>query len=303
MADSLEAKGTQTSDFGVGRREAHDSSKFYAGRMFDAANLGKEIPAGDLLKIPVPAPGEWADQIYAQSAEQMNQIPDNSVGLAVTSPPYNVGKQYDDDLTLDEYLQMIQKVGEEVYRVLRPGGRYLVNVANLGRKPYIPLTAYYYDVHLHAGFLPMGEIVWQKGKGASGSTAWGSWMSAKAPRLRDIHEYILVFAKQAYSRPDRGESDIEKEEFLAGTLSVWEIAPESAKRIGHPAPFPVALIERTIQLFSYKGDVVLDPFMGSGTTAVAALKTQRKYVGYEINPGYVELAEHRIQASLEGLGS
>ena len=136
----------------------------------------------------------------------------------------------------------------------------MVNIANLGRKPYIPLHAYFYGVHMAAGFLPMGEIIWRKGKGANGSCAWGSWRSARAPRLRDVHEYLLVFAKDDYSRPERGESDIERDEFMEATLSVWDILPESAKRVGHPAPFPVELAARVIQLYSYVGDVVLDPF-------------------------------------------
>ena len=132
-----------------------------------------------------------------------------------------------------------------------------------------------------------------KGKGASGNCAWGSWQSAKSPRLRDIHEYLLVFAKQSYSRPDRGESDIGRDEFMDATLSVWEIAPESAKRVGHPAPFPEALAARVIRLYSYVGDVVLDPFAGSGTTCVAALRNGRRYAGFEIDAGYCALAEKR----------
>jgi len=297
MVDKPEVKGTKTSDFGVGKREAHDSSEFYSGKMFESTTFVDEIPKEELLKIPVPEPGDWVNKIYPQSAEQMAHIPDNSIGLAVTSPPYNVGKQYDDDLSLNAYLDLIRAVGKEVYRVLRPGGRYAVNVANLGRKPYIPLTAFFYQIHLELGFLPMGEVIWQKGKGASNSTAWGSWMNAKSPRLRDIHEYILVFAKQSFSRPDKGESDIGRDEFMAGTLSVWEIAPESAKRVGHPAPYPVGLVKRVVRLFSYQGDVVLDPFMGSGTTAVAAVQTKRYYVGYEINSNYIELAEERVNSA------
>ncbi len=293
------ASGTQTSAFGVSKREAHDSSRFYASRMVQDNAISADIPLEKLKTISVPQPGSWADQLYCQSAEQMSQIPDNSIALAVTSPPYNASKQYDEDLSLEEYMGLIRRVGAEVYRALRPGGRYAINIANLGRKPYIPLTAYYYQAHLDLGFLPMGEVIWRKGKGASNSTAWGSWMNARSPRLRDIHEYILIFAKQAFTRPDKGQSDIEKEEFMAGTLSVWEILPESAKRVGHPAPYPVALVDRLIRLLSYQGDVILDPFMGSGTTAVAALNAGRQYVGYEIDARYVELAKQRISSEVK----
>jgi site-specific DNA-methyltransferase (adenine-specific) len=231
----------------------------------------------------------------------MVPVPDNSVGLAFTSPPYNVGKDYDDDMDLDAYLKLIADVGAEVYRVLRPGGRYVVNIANLGRKPYIPLHALFYNVHLQCGFLPMGEIIWRKAKGASGSCAWGSWQSAKAPRLRDLHEYLLVFAKQAYSRPDRGESDVGRDEFMESTLSIWEIPAESARRIGHPAPFPTALAERVIRLYSYVGDAVLDPFSGSGSTCVAAAINRRAYVGFDIAPEYCQLAEARIATAISNL--
>lgn len=224
-------------------------------------------------------------------------VPDNSVALAFTSPPYNVGKSYDTDLGLTAYLDLIRDVGREVYRVLRPGGRYVINIANLGRKPYIPLHAFFYQVHLALDFLPMGEIIWQKAKGASGNCAWGSWQSAKSPRLRDIHEYLLVFAKQDFSRPDRGESDIGRDEFMASTLSIWEIPPESARRVGHPAPFPVELASRVLRLYSYVGDVVLDPFAGSGTTCVAAVENQRHFVGVEISETYCQLATERVQVA------
>jgi site-specific DNA-methyltransferase (adenine-specific) len=187
--------------------------------------------------------------------------------------------------------------------VLRPGGRYVVNIANLGRKPYIPLHAYFYGVHMAAGFLPMGEIIWRKGKGANGSCAWGSWRSARAPRLRDVHEYLLVFAKEDFSRPERGESDIERDEFMEATLSVWDILPESAKRVGHPAPFPVELAARVIQLYSYVGDVVLDPFLGSGTTAVGAIKSGRRFVGFEIDADYFALAQSRVVEAQNTLSS
>lgn len=283
---------TETKNFGTGKREGHDASAFYGRSLFK--EMPKEIPAKKLLEIEVPRPGEWVDKLYCATSEDMLQIPDNSIGLAFTSPAYNAGKDFDEDLGLTDYLDLIKRVGNEVYRVLRPGGRYVINIANLGRKPYIPMHANYYDVHIDLGFLPMGEIIWQKARGASGSCAWGSWMSAKAPRLRDLHEYLLVFAKQAFSRPDKGLSDIGREEFMDSTLSVWEIPPESAKKVGHPAPFPVALAERVVKLYSYIDDVVLDPFMGSGTTCIAAKKNQRHYVGYDIKPAYVELAKKRI---------
>lgn len=287
-------KGTFTSSFGVGKRESHDSTRFYAKRMYTGI-FSQPLDNKELRKIETPAVGVWTNKIYCKSSENMEEIPDNSIAFAVTSPPYNASKDYDEDLSLDEYLGLISRVGREIYRVLRPGGRYAINIANLGRKPYIPLTAFFYQVHLELKFLPMGEIIWQKAKGASGSTAWGSWMSAKSPRLRDLHEYILIFAKHSFSRPDRGESDIEKEDFMSGTLSVWEIPPESAKRVGHPAPFPVALIEKLIKLYSYKGDVVLDPFIGSGTSAIAAINTKRNFVGYDLSQEYVDLAVHRIK--------
>jgi DNA modification methylase len=284
---------TKTTTFGTSRREAHDASSFYGRSLYDGLSL-RETPLEELYQVAVPPPGEWADQVYCQSAVDLRPVPDNSVGLALTSPPYNVGKDYEGNLPLDDYLALIAQVGREVYRVLRPGGRYVVNVANLGRKPYIPLHAHFHAVHHEIGFLPMGEIVWQKARGANGNCAWGSWKSARSPRLRDLHEYLLVFAKQAYTRPDLGESDLSPEEFMEATLSVWEITPESARRVGHPAPFPLKLAERVIRLYSYVGDVVLDPFMGSGTTCVAAARFGRHYLGFDIVEDYCQMARKRL---------
>ena len=285
--------GTHTSTFGTGKRESHDSSLFYSRNMLNNVVV-PPLSKAEINAIHIPAVGDWANTIYPNSSEDMDQIPDNSIGLAFTSPPYNVGKEYDDNMDLSDYLELIESVAKEVYRVLRPGGRYLINVANVGRKPYIPLNSLFWDLHINLEYLPMGEIIWQKAKGANGSCAWGSWLSAKAPRLRDVHEYILVFAKQDYSRPEKGESDIDRDEFMESTLSVWQIPPESAKRVGHPAPFPVSLAERVIKLYSYTSDIVLDPFMGSGTTCVAASKLGRYYVGYDVSSEYCELAIQRI---------
>ena len=288
---------TATRAFGSGNREGHDASAFYGRRMYAEGALPAPATPEVLRAAAITSPEAWRerlDRLHCRSAEQMAEIPDGAVALAFTSPPYNVGKEYDADLGLAEYLRLIATVGREVYRVLLPGGRYVVNIANLGRSPYIPLTALFWQVHLEIGFLPMGEIVWQKAESAGGSCAWGSWQSAKAPRLRDVHEYLLVMAKMTPSRPDKGQSDISKEEFLEATTSVWRIPPESARRVGHPAPFPLALAERVVRLFSYVGDVVLDPFAGSGTTLLAAARNRRRWVGYEIVPDYCRLAEQRL---------
>jgi site-specific DNA-methyltransferase (adenine-specific) len=285
-------KKTKTSSFGVSDRQAHDSSAFYSRNLY--AGFFAENASQEELSAKIPEIGAWADKIYHQSAEQMSEIPDNGVGLAFTSPPYNVGKDYEGDLSLADYFALVEQVGKEVYRVLRPGGRYVINIANLGRKPYIPLHSFFYEIHLRLGFLSMGEIIWQKAKGANSSCAWGSWMSAKAPRLRDVHEYLLVFAKGDFSRPDKGESDISREEFMDATLSLWQIPPVSAKKIGHPAPFPLELAERVIKLYSYRGDVILDPFCGSGTTCLAAAQNGRHYLGFDISAEYCALAKKRI---------
>jgi len=230
----------------------------------------------------------------------MKELPDNCIHLMVTSPPYNVGKVYDENLTLEEYLEFLNLVWSEVYRVLVPGGRACVNIANLGRKPYIPLHAYIIQKMLEIGFLMRGEIIWNKGSSASPSTAWGSWCSAANPTLRDVHEYILIFSKGIFVRknPDKRKATISKEEFLELTKSVWTFPAISAKKIGHPAPFPVELPNRLIQLYTFDGEVVLDPFMGSGQTAIAAIQANRHYVGYETDQTYFALANKRINQFL-----
>ncbi len=285
--------GTATSAFGSPGREGHDASAFYAGRLYEGAPKEK---AGDYKENPIG--NDLLNRIFCKSSERMEELPDNSVHLMVTSPPYNVGKEYDENFTLEEYLDFLVRVWREVHRVLVPGGRACVNIANLGRKPYIPLHALIIRDMLEIGFLMRGELIWNKAASAAGSTAWGSWKSPANPTLRDVHEYILVFSKDTFSRKNLHgrESTISKEEFLEYTKSVWTFGAESARKLGHPAPFPVELPYRLIQLYTYKGEVVLDPFMGSGQTAIAALKAQRHYVGYEIDDGYVKLAEKRINS-------
>lgn len=248
-------------------------------------------------------PDEASNRIYCHSSEEMQELPDLCVHLMVTSPPYNVGKDYDENLTLEDYRTFLMRVWIEVRRVLVPGGRACINVANLGRKPYIPMHAYIIE-DMHAlGFLMRGEIIWNKAASASPSTAWGSWRSPANPTLRDVHEYILVFSKDQFRRkPLVGrQSTIQREEFLEYTRSVWSFPAEPARSIGHPAPFPVELPRRLIELYTFSREVVLDPFMGSGQTALAALKSGRFYVGYETNPDYVVLAEERIRQGAENL--
>ncbi len=283
--------GTETSAFGSPGRFSHDASRFYCSRLYSGLNL-----KGNIDHAENEVPYECLEKIFCKSSERMDELPDNSVHLMVTSPPYNVGKEYDDDLTLGEYRDFLSKVWREAHRVLVPGGRACLNVANLGRKPYLPLHAYLAEDMLKAGFLMRGEVIWNKASSAGGSTAWGSWQSAKNPTLRDVHEYILVFSKGSFSRPAGGKkSTITRDEFLEYTKSVWSFGTESAKKVGHPAPFPVELPARCIKLYTFERDIVLDPFMGSGTTAIAAYKLNRHYVGYEVSREYARLARERIE--------
>jgi len=288
-------KGTETSAFGTNGRINHDSSKFYNSKLY------KELGEKKILnKEENEFPKELENKFILGTAENMKELPDNSVHLMITSPPYNVSKEYDEDLSLNEYLQLLENAFKETYRVLVNGGRACINVANLGRKPYIPLSDYISKMMIDIGFNMRGEIIWNKAASASPSTAWGSWQSAANPILRDIHEYILVFSKGDYKREKgKKEDTISKEQFMEWTKSIWTMNAESARRVGHPAPFPEELPYRLIQLYSFKEDIVLDPFMGSGTTAVAALKSDRKFVGYDISKEYIELAERRIEPLLK----
>ena len=284
-------KGTKTSSFGSPGRINHDSSAFYTSKLYDTMPKEEKV---EFIQNDFPA--NLLNRNICASSESMNDLPDCCVHLMVTSPPYNVGKDYDEDLTLDEYRQFLKRVWREVVRVLVPGGRMCINIANLGRKPYLPLHAFIIEDCLDLGLLMRGEILWNKASSSGTSTAWGSWKSAQNPTLRDVHEYILVFSKGNFSRkkPD-AVSTITKDQFLEYTKSVWTFPAESAKKVGHPAPFPVELPYRLIQLYTFKGDVVLDPFMGSGQTALAAIKSDRRYFGYEIDPEYVKLADKLVR--------
>ena len=289
---------TVTSSFGVSKREGHDSSKYYSGRMYQ--ELLQESDTG--IKNSLPKDRE--NTILCADSRKID-IPDNCVHLMVTSPPYNAAKEYDDDLTLQEYLDLLREVFEECYRVLVPGGRAVINVANLGRKPYIPLSSHINLIMQEIGFLMRGEVIWDKAASAGSSCAWGSFKSASNPCLRDVHEYILIYSKGQYKMPREAEEKedgrvdtISKEDFIQQTKSIWSFNTESAKRVNHPAPFPVELPQRCIEMYTFAGDVVLDPFLGSGSTAIAAIRTGRRYVGVDISEEYCQIAEKRVSAEV-----
>ena len=301
MAPPRKRRPTATSSFGVSRREGHDASGFYDRFEPPVISDDDTIGAPSLL-----------DEIVVGDARDMSKVPDNSVALVVTSPPYYAGKQYEEDMTRGEvpssyveYLAMLRDVFAECLRVLEPGGRIAVNVANLGRRPYLSLSS---DVAGILGrdlrMLLRGEIIWVKARAAGGNCAWGSFQLPGNPVLRDVSERIIVASKGRFDRAVTAKhrerdglpsvSTIWRDEFMDLTTVVWEFPPESATRIGHPAPFPVELPARCIQLYTYEGDVVLDPFLGSGSTAVAAVRSGRRYVGYDLDGVYVDAALERV---------
>jgi len=299
---------TATSAFGVSRRENHDSAGFY--RRFSPPVL-----SGD---DTVHAPGV-VDEVYLGDARSMDRVQPSSVALVVTSPPYFAGKQYEEELGAEgipasytEYVALLEAVFAECVAKLEPGGRIAVNVANLGRKPYRSLSADVVGIlQDRLGLLLRGEVVWRKARGAGGNCAWGSFRSPANPVLRDLTERVVVASMGRFDRavprvkrerdglPHRATTTAD--EFMEATLDVWELAPERATRVGHPAPFPVELPQRFVELYTYEGDVVLDPFMGSGSTAVAALRTGRRFLGYDTDPAYVEAARARVADERAGL--
>ncbi|MBK8944172.1 MAG: site-specific DNA-methyltransferase [Ignavibacteriae bacterium] len=287
-------KGTKTSSFGSSGRINHDSSSFYSSKIFENVMNDK------IQYVENKIDPKFLNNIFCNSSVKMNELPDNSVHLMVTSPPYNVQKEYESDLSLEEYFHLVKSVMTEVYRVLVPGGRACINIANVGRKPYIPLHSYLIKDMIEIGYLMRGEIIWDKGASGGVSTAWGSWLSASNPVLRDKHEYILIFSKDTFSlKSNKKKSTIDKKSFLENTLSIWTFPTVSAKKVGHPAPFPIELPKRLIQLFTFQEDIVLDPFCGSGTTCISALKENRNFIGYDIKQEYVDLSLKNIKNIFE----
>ncbi len=297
---------TSTSNFGVGRREAHDATAFYS-----------RFPVPEISADSEVARPSCVDRLWVGDARRMDRhgdIADSSVALVVTSPPYYAGKEYEEAIgeghvpaSYIDYLEMLHDVFAECVRKLEPGGRIAVNVANLGRRPYRSLSADVIDIlQNRLKLLLRGEVIWQKARGAGGSCAWGSFQRPGTPVLRDLTERVVVASKGRFDRAQRAAVRADRDlpavgsatadEFMEATTDVWEIRPASATRVGHPAPFPVELPQRLIDLYTYRGDLVLDPFMGAGTTALAAIRTGRHYVGFDTDADYVALARQRIGA-------
>ena len=235
-------KKSETSSFGTVSRIGHDSSKFYSKKMYSRLReFNQESNAEENVLSET-------NIIYCADSTNMNLLPNGSVHLMVTSPPYNVGKEYDEDLSFQEYKDLLEAVLSETFRVLVDGGRACVNIANIGRTPYIPLHSSVIDIAQKIGYLMRGEIIWYKGASAGTSCAWGSWMSSSNPVLRDVHEYILVFSKGSFKRHSTGQNTIERDEFLEWTKSIWTFPAASANKANHPAPFPIELPRRIIHM-------------------------------------------------------
>jgi len=317
MSEEKERRGTATASFGAGARENHDSSAFYA--RFSPPTISD---ANDIDTVPEDV---LAEPVRIMDSRKIHRVlPENSVALVVTSPPYFVGKEYELAVAGDpntrrdgaaipttylDYLEMLHDVFASCLKVLEPGGRMAINVANLGRKPYRSLSA---DIiHIlqdELGMLLRGEIIWQKAEGATGSVAWGSYRKATNPVLRDLTERVIVASKGRFDRAmpkgraEQGlphESTLSADDFMEATLDVWKIAPESARRVQHPAPYPIELPRRLIDLYTYRGDVIVDPFLGSGTTLLAAERTGRRGIGFDLDPDYAEIARARLAKEKE----
>ena len=299
---------TATAPFGSSRRESHDASAFY--KRFVAPELSSDA------SIVRP---EKVDVVYCGDARDMEEVESSSVALVVTSPPYFAGKEYEESLgkngapaTYFEYLSVLHDVFAECKRVLEPGGRIAVNVANLGRRPYRSLAGDVTGILQDLGLLVRGEVVWWKGRAAGGSCAWGTFQRPSNPVLRDVTERIVIASKGRFDRALKPEqrlglgypstATISRDEFLEATTDLWELPPESATRVGHPAPFPFELPRAPIEIYTYEQDLVLDPFMGSGTTAVAAVRTRRHFVGFDTDQSYVDRSNRRIAEETERLG-
>ena len=250
-----------------------------------------------------PVPPEFLDTIICgDSAEVLKKIPSNSIDLVFTSPPYNFGLDYqtgEDGVLWDDYFKKLFAVFSECIRVLKFGGRILVNVQPLF-SDYIPIHHIISNFFMQNKLIWKGEILWEKNNYNCKYTAWGSWKSPSNPYLKYTWEFVEIFCKGDLKKIGNKENaDISADEFKKWVVAKWSIGPERAmKEYGHPAMFPEDLAERVLKLFSYKNDIILDPFNGIGTTAVVAKKMGRRYIGIDISEEYCKKSQDRLKNTL-----
>jgi site-specific DNA-methyltransferase (adenine-specific) len=232
--------------------------------------------------------------------EGLNSLEENSVDLIVTSPPYNLSIGYSDNsdgLTYSDYLTWAGLWINNCKCILKPGGRICINVpieTNLTGKRFIQSD--YINILEDSTLIRIANITWDK-RNVTRRTAWGSWKSPVFPCINNPLECILVYCRYTPRHLGNKEDiDITRDEFIEYTMGVWDMQPAKKSKVGHPAPFPEELPYRCMKLFSYKNDLVLDPFMGSGTTAIVAKKLGRNYIGFDISPEYCKLANERINS-------
>lgn len=257
----------------------------------------------DFSETSNPLPSEMINRIFCgDSLEVLKTFPDNSIDLIFTSPPYNFGLEYDsqDDAHKWElYFNKLFAIFDECIRILKFGGRIAVNIQPLF-SDYIPSHHMISNFFIGRRMIWKGEILWEKNNYNCKYTAWGSWKSPSNPYLKYTWEFIEIFAKGTLKKAgDAQNADITSEEFKEWVVAKWSIAPErKMKEFGHPAMFPEKLAERVIKLFSFVGDVVLDPFNGVGTTTAVAQKLGRRFVGIDISQEYCDIAQKRLKSTL-----
>lgn len=244
--------------------------------------------------------------ICGDAYEVLKKFPDNCIDIIFTSPPYNFGLDYHqnaDDHYWEDYFENLFKIFSECIRVLKYGGRILINIQPLF-SDYIPSHHIVSNYFISQKMIWKGEILWEKNNYNCKYTAWGSWKSPSNPYLKYTWEFIEIFCKGTLKKEGESENiDISADEFKQFVVAKWSIAPErDMKEWGHPAMFPEKLVERALKLFSYKNDIVLDPFNGVGTTTFVAKKLGRKFVGIDISDAYCKKAEERMQLLDENVG-
>ena len=236
--------------------------------------------------------------VHGDCLDVMQTFPDKSVDCVITSPPYPGVLMWGELFRPENWVkchEWLNQIWDECHRVLKPGCKLIINIANTKRRPYLPNTHKIYKWALRAGIEPLGELIWNKGYGQCG-TAWGSYCNPSDPSLADQHEYILIFRKTGEREKQPGYH-IPARDFKSWRNSIWTIPPASATREGHKAPFPEEIPLRLIHLYTYEGEIVLDPFAGSGTTLAVAKRLKRHWIGIEHNAEYAELCRRNIAAT------